>query len=199
MARGKGDLRNYSLILYPESDGELIENIVENYDYYLMLHNYDVDEFGELIKPHYHCIIRFENTKSPSVLASELGVKIERIEFVRNLTGMVRYLVHADNPKKYQYDRRNIQTNCKIEHFFVNRSDESIQAGLIIEYIETNKVCSNIQLAKWAHSKGLWSTYRRGASIWSNFIREMQENRLREVKEEEKKKLSKKWENPLGE
>lgn len=83
------------------------------------LHNKDVrdPETGELKKPHYHCIIRFRSKKSFKQVKSEICDKLNGPipQPVGDFSMMVRYLVHLDDPDKYQYKKEDIKVYGNID------------------------------------------------------------------------------------
>lgn len=84
------------------------------------LHDRDIcDETGELKKPHYHLLLRYTSLKSQRQIKEDLeplgAVGAER---VRDLGAYARYLIHADDPDKAQYNIENVRefngfTICK--------------------------------------------------------------------------------------
>lgn len=109
--------RNFALELYPEDSFHLdiLEFIKNNYLFAYILHDRDVWEnvvldndglilhnIGDLKKPHYHVIISFKNPRSLELIRDTLG--INHLEFC-NFYLYSRYLIHKDDPKKYQYKK----------------------------------------------------------------------------------------------
>lgn len=119
--------RNIALELYPEDEThvEKLKFIKEHYTYAYILHDKDLweediqDEMtkiiihhkGELKKPHWHVMLIFENPRSTDKIAKELDLKhVETCNFY----AYARYLIHKDNPTKYQYKEEEVITNCKL-------------------------------------------------------------------------------------
>lgn len=76
---------------------------------------------GDIKKPHYHIVLRFENLKSINGVLSMLApLDVKHVKVVQNERGMIRYLIHIDDAEKYQYKREDIITLCdyKIDKFF---------------------------------------------------------------------------------
>lgn len=93
-----------------------ITNIIEQYGKYAwILHDKDVDKEGELKDPHYHIYLEFPNARSLNSIAEELNIPPNMIEVVRDKNGILKYLTHANNPEKYQYDISEIHSNFDIE------------------------------------------------------------------------------------
>lgn len=74
------------------------------------LHDRDVNPDGTLKKPHWHGIIRFEkalNAREAMEFISELRGPIPMIP-AGSTRSCARYLVHLDNPEKFQYDKTDV-------------------------------------------------------------------------------------------
>lgn len=74
-------------------------------------HDKDVDKkTGELKKPHWHCIVRFNSRKTCEqalcYLSPVFGIKY--CENVMSTDGIRAYLTHENNPNKAQYSRDDI-------------------------------------------------------------------------------------------
>lgn len=70
-------------------------------------HDKDVTAAGEPKEPHVHVAVRFSHTVdadiAKDVLAS-FGVKEASVQFRDSWRAVCRYMVHMDDPDKYQYD-----------------------------------------------------------------------------------------------
>ena len=75
------------------------------------LHDKDVNPDGEPKKAHYHVIMSYEGPttyNNVKRLTDSLSQPIPQpLEQVR---GYYRYLTHEDNPEKYQYEKKDIET-----------------------------------------------------------------------------------------
>ena len=106
--------RNWAFVLYPESAPENWLEILQQTGLQCAispLHQYDTEPTGEVKKAHYHIILCYSGPTSFNVvnqLTHSLNQPIpQALEQVR---GYYRYFTHKDNPDKYQYDERDIQT-----------------------------------------------------------------------------------------
>lgn len=85
--------------------------------YYYIVHDNDVDEHGETIRPHIHLVLtglkRWRVKQLLNDLADALITNVEniQIEEVKNITASIQYLIHKNDTSKYQYDYLKIQTN----------------------------------------------------------------------------------------
>ena len=106
--------RNWAFVLYPESapaDWKEQLQLSGLMGAISPLHDKDINPTGEPKKAHYHVILvygsptTFNNVKS---FTDKLNQPIpQALEQVR---GYYRYLTHKDNPEKYQYDEKQIET-----------------------------------------------------------------------------------------
>lgn len=109
-----GGLRSYNwnFILYPESAPEnWIEIINETYIEWVCspLHNLDVNPDGEVKKEHYHITLLYPSKKSYSQVTELTDILNAPIPIRCNsVKGSIRYMVHKDNPEKYQYAWKDI-------------------------------------------------------------------------------------------
>lgn len=106
--------RNWAFVVYPESAPEnWIEQLQQTGLQCVIspLHDKDKDPTGEVKKAHYHVIAIYSGPTSFNVvngLTDSFNAPVpQALEQVR---GYYRYLTHKDNPEKYQYDEKEIQT-----------------------------------------------------------------------------------------
>lgn len=73
------------------------------------LHDRDVNADGTPKKHHWHIMLMFDGKKSyeqVKQIADEINGASP--QYVQNITGMVRYFAHLDNPEKAQYSKYDI-------------------------------------------------------------------------------------------
>ena len=104
--------RNWSAIVYPDSAPENWRELLDEQHIQWAespLHDCDTNADGEIKKPHWHIILAFEGKKSRAQIVSILEpLHCPSPQYVHSLTGATRYLVHMDNPEKYQYSVADI-------------------------------------------------------------------------------------------
>lgn len=112
----------YAYILYEEHlKVDQVKSILSdefNLDYALSpLHT------GDDIKPHYHLLLFFPNPVSYNT-AVKIGERLEapkKIMYPANVIAAMRYLVHADDPDKQQFDKSEIYIHgLKAKKVFIN-------------------------------------------------------------------------------
>lgn len=157
--------RNWTFIVYPKKEDlkKLGYDVNENYKYgeapsnwrdilidqhmpfvVSPLHDNDVDATGERKKPHYHVGVFFEGVKSfeqvkeiTDSLTSPIPQKLGSVQ------GFIRYLVHLDNPDKYQYKKEDIKSYNGFDHeayLMPSKTEKYQMIGEMIDYIEKNDI-----------------------------------------------------------
>lgn len=107
--------RCFNLVLYPENwqHFDTHDFILQDYDSACILHDKDVDEEGNIKKPHWHIVIRCKNAVWNTALAKELGIEDNYIQKCRSLKSSLKYLIHYDNPDKYQYSIHSVEGSLR--------------------------------------------------------------------------------------
>lgn len=107
-------VRNWTCIVYPDSAPKGWEIVVADKlkcpIYISPLHDRDINADGSKKKPHYHVVFAFSGKKSYSQVNSICQTINATIpQTVNDLRGMLRYLVHKDNPEKAPYSVDDIR------------------------------------------------------------------------------------------
>ncbi|MBE6913816.1 MAG: hypothetical protein E7472_02635 [Ruminococcaceae bacterium] len=181
------------LTLYPDSQQEVIEYIINNFSCAYALHDMDIwtqeeiDEktalnpetpfpytAGELKKPHYHFILTFSGSgRYFHAIANELGVPMNTICRCNSLRRAYEYLWHKNNPEKYQYSPDIVQTHdfeIPSESSIGREEEEQVRILLEMPAFETTYEC-----ARWAWENKVWAAFRRGYAIWRDIRNETHE------------------------
>lgn len=181
--------RKYQGVLYPDSESYCCDDVLNILkstfpEFAYILHDKDVDENGELKKPHIHWVGRLKAARYLAALADDLGIAENMIERCRSFDAFIRYLIHADDPDKFHYPLEAVISTFPINKFF--RDDEEIQAGRLADYIIDARCSSMSNAVRWALKNGCWGTLRRAGSIWSAVI---SENRVLNMCESDQRHL----------
>lgn len=106
--------RYWAFVLYPESAPENWKEILQQTGLSICispLHDKDLNPTGEPKKAHYHIILCYSGPTTfncvkdiTDSLNQPIPIALEQVR------GYFRYLTHKDNPDKYQYDEKEIQT-----------------------------------------------------------------------------------------
>lgn len=103
--------KKYSYITFSVNKEEQFDNIIEtlaDFDYppkfyAFIFHDKDRDENGELKKPHMHVFVKSHPLRL-SAWADKFGLPENMIEIPKSVYACARYLIHADQPEKFQYN-----------------------------------------------------------------------------------------------
>ena len=111
--------------------------------YCIITHDKDILPSGETKPPHFHAVLTFSNAKTIETISKTVGVENQYVNKIRTTTKSARlYLVHRNNPEKYQYDPSEVYADFD----YINYVDdcpvkqkretiaERIQTGEIKEY-----------------------------------------------------------------
>jgi len=154
--------RNWTIIIYSDS-------IPENWNIAFSsitprwikspAHNSDIDETtGNIKKSHCHVIFKFKTNKSQKQVSELLHTHdleiVGKPEKVQSMKGLVRYMIHLDNPDKSQYSIDEIIAhNIAIsEYLDIDCTDSDYESvGEIIDYINQNNITEYKDLVNYAH------------------------------------------------
>lgn len=181
-ARKGSRFQLFGVVLYPESESELIEKIKAETMCAWVLHDKDFwkedteDHMaGELKKAHVHFVVRLEHghAQTPSAFAKKYGVNMAtRVSVINDELAAVDYLSHKgeDPAEKYVYPEEDV--HC--ENGYVPPAapaqalltdDEQALRLLDMPPCRTRK-----EMTAWAIRNGCWSTYRRSYQIWTDYL-----------------------------
>lgn len=124
------------------------------------LHDKDINPDDTIKKPHYHVIVCFEGpTTYKNVkenICDPLNATIPKR--VMSLRGMYRYLIHLDNPEKYQYNKNDI---IELGDFQLELTDTELNMACItiIDDIENNNIVTYKELIDYYISLGLYDNF----------------------------------------
>lgn len=154
--------RTFTFELYPEwSYFTQIIAYMQKFQYAMILHDKDTHEdTGELKKPHVHVVLKYGGRRTLSSVQNEYKkLNLEkRFCDTCNERAMLRYLIHLDDPDKYQYPKTQVETNMKpaCESAWNDEitSDEAFM--LLNDYIEqSQEYIKQTDINKYAIKNGL--------------------------------------------
>lgn len=161
---GKGRTRNYATIVYPESaPPDWLQKLREMHipAFVSPLHDKDTNPDGTPKKAHHHVLIMFDSVKTQEQ-ADEVFAVIGGVghEDVKSTRGYARYLWHADNPEKYQYEKSEVVSlgGADLEAVVTLASDDDAEIDEMTRYIERNHIYSFRKFASFCRdSRPEWS------------------------------------------
>lgn len=154
--------RNWTLIIYPESAPQNWRGILD--DEHIMwvespLHDRDTNPDGEKKKAHWHILLTFEGKKSYrqiKEIADELNSPIPKP--VQSAKGLVRYMIHMDNPEKYQYDKSEIigHGGADVSSYFELSATRKLDIlNDIVSYVRANGITELTELTYYAQDNDM--------------------------------------------
>lgn len=169
--------RNVELILYDIEEVYSAISIcnLNNFEYAYIRHDKDLQEnLEDFKKVHYHFQIYNEYQKEITTWAKIFELNLARVQKISNKKSAIRYLIHADNNDKYQYDITDINCNFEIIKYFDKLiSDENCEIDLIFTYIEFHKrKIGTKELIDYVLDNNIWGTFRRNYSIIKDLLSE---------------------------
>lgn len=139
--------RDWAFIVYPESaPGNWREILDETHMRWIEspLHDKDFNPDGTFKKPHWHVMLSADGPitlKAVEKIVEPLNVpKPQKVSSGR---GLVRYMVHLDNPEKYQYSKDEIIGHCGADvdsYFEMSKTNKTEVMKEIVVYINDNEI-----------------------------------------------------------
>ena len=172
--------RLWNCLLYPDdpTQAEAIKMLTDGgFSSVGILHDKDKNEDGTPLKPHYHFVVKFQNAIWRNSLAKDLGIQPNYLEVCRDFKNSVTYLLHKNNPEKYQYDVEEAFGSLKPALLkLVNDDTEDEKALQILNILESIEApVKYIDFIRMCAEKGLWSDLRRGGYIFVQAVKEHNE------------------------
>lgn len=139
--------RDWTVIVYPESAPKNWREIIDDTHIRWVespLHDKDVNPDGEKKKEHWHILFDYDGPttfNSVKRLADQINSPIPKK--VGSAKGLVRYMVHMDNPEKYQYDIAEIvgHGGADVQSYFeITATNRLSIMKEIVTYIYDNEV-----------------------------------------------------------
>lgn len=151
-----GRTRTWALIVYPDSAPENWREIITNEHvpaFISPLHDKDTNADGEPKKPHWHVLLMYNGKKSRNQI-NELAEKLNapRPQPVSDKRGYARYLVHYDNPEKYQYSSDDVIAlgGADFLSFLEAAADIDAAVGEMMDWLDEQGVYSFASLSRYA-------------------------------------------------
>lgn len=141
-----------------ECDNEKVLNeVVERFsvkDYAIIKHDKDSNSTtGEVSRAHFHMFLNYEdNTKhtKQNLIKILNGMNINaHVENVRSESKCLRYLLHLDNPEKYQYQLSELKTNIEDIKSRMKISEKVGTLKKLMQYIDNAHIRSMRALVEY--------------------------------------------------
>lgn len=164
--------RNWNIIVYPDSAPENWRDILDDEHIKWVespLHDKDLNPTGELKKAHWHVILIFESNKTYEQV-KELTDRLNTVvpQKANSVEGSIRYMIHIDNPEKYQYERSDIKAHGGIDvnkYFEMTATQKYALIDEMAQFIIQYDVVEFMDLKAYAMSERPdWNDVLHGAS-----------------------------------
>lgn len=164
--------RNWNVIVYPESAPENWRDILDEEHIKWVespLHDKDLNPTGELKKAHWHILLIFESNKTYEQV-KELTDRLNTVvpQKANSVEGSIRYMIHIDNPEKYQYERSDIKVHGSIDinkYFEMTVSQKYALIDEMADFIMQYDVVEFMDLKAYAmNERPDWNDVLHGAS-----------------------------------
>lgn len=193
--------RKFECIIYEDADDydyRLIINRLSSFwdQYFYIRHDcdsyteLDVDKWklenkdqdcpfvvGDLKKVHWH-LIGYSN--SPCLLgraSTKFGIPSNYVQNLKNFKKSVQYLIHLNNPEKFQYDVDMIKYGgCDrkdLVKLLKKDCDTLEKARVLIDYISLHPFASLYDLTLFAIDQGCYDELRRGQHLYIQLLRDI--------------------------
>lgn len=170
----------WTLILYEESDtlkfNDYIDYIKQNYVFLFIKHDKDYNEIGEIKKPHYHFVLKFDNYKWLSALSGELGIPGNFLQPINSMNAILMYLIHFNQPEKFQYALNDVVGSSVLKNKLIKliKSDalEEDKVLKLYDFISNSEYITLNELVKFALKNNIWSEFRRSSLIFIKLVEE---------------------------
>lgn len=172
--------RNYLGILYPDAENyncdEVLDRIKSFFsEWAYIVHDSDVNERGELKKPHIHWV-GIRSACTLDFVATSLEIPEQDIEYCRKLKRSIRYLVHRDSPSKYQYEVDKIETSFDLLKYF-DDGYSNIMLDEIVDFIFSSECTSFASLYVFCSRKGIQHILTRNFAVINTLFHERMNER----------------------
>lgn len=177
--------RSFSIVINPPKDTQQplewlnlyvtsIKTELNAYSYFAIIHDKDVNELGQEKTKHLHLILlSSEKSSGLDILAmlckllncKEVQISIDK---VYNIRQDIRYLIHEDQPQKYQYSRNEIITNRKA-YLWTCLEDEKEYKTFTIEDCEKAITVEHLDLIDLMKRYGL-EQYKKNRVVMIDII-----------------------------
>lgn len=152
--------------LYPDAENydcaKVLEVIKTKFKQWAFaVHDSDVNDDGEFKKLHIHWVGRGD-PRTVSAVSKFLGIPEHDVEIGRNFKSLVQYLIHMNDPDKFQYDPDIVETNLSDVSIYLRQLSES----QIVKDLATAKTRRSwYDLIQYAMEHECFDVLRRNLSL----------------------------------
>lgn len=172
---GATTCRSFLGVLYPDAENYNCDEVLDRLKLFFpewayILHDKDMDEKGELKKPHIHWVGQ-RSACTLDFVASSLEVPENDIEYCRKFKRSIRYLVHKDSLSKYQYEVDEIVTSFDLTKYFDDDYSNNMLDD-IVAFIFSDDCTNFASLYGFCSRKGIQYILTRNFAVIHTLFRE---------------------------
>lgn len=128
---------------------------------------------GDTKKPHFHIVVTKSSNAQLGFIAKQLEIPSNFVQRCKDTKGAIQYLIHLNNPEKYQYQREELITNDdNINKILRKKVDSDEKAEKLFDVICNTEISTITALCKFAIEHNCWDELRRGQHIFSQLLME---------------------------
>lgn len=158
--------RVFSGVIYPDSTSYDYDAVLSSLkarfkEWAYCLHDSDVNDDGEQKKSHVHWVARGD-PRTLSAVSRFMGLKENEVELGKNFKALVQYLIHLNDPSKYQYSPDSVVSNIPdIKNYFRNLSE----GQLVKDLASAKKSMSWFDLVQYSIENDCYDVFRRNLGV----------------------------------
>lgn len=166
--------------LYPDNPDHVaaLQSITDDSVYAYCLHDKDVSADGTIKKAHWHVVFRFNNPRWMLALARYLGIETRFLFPCIDIRARIRYLIHLDNPEKFQYTRDELKSNfpdSELNDYLANDHDPTEDEDILSLLDLLDGIDDVIDLRSFLRlvcKNNLYDVYRRSQYTFIHLLRD---------------------------
>lgn len=130
--------------------------------YAIITHDKDILPNGQPKPPHFHCVLTFSNAKTIKSIADVIGVEPQYVNKINTTTKSAQlYLVHRNNPEKYQYPPEEVQASfdyvARVDDCPVKQKRESIAERIDSGEIKPYNIYKYVTIDEYSRNSRYYS------------------------------------------
>ena len=172
---------SFSGVIYEDDENfeKQFNYLSTTHDCIWIRHDQDVNEDGELKKPHFHFVLKLKNACTISALSKNSYINENLIEPIKkSFNGCLKYLVHFGYDDKYQYSIDDVESNCSnlLRRFKDLVSHDVPEVDKVIslqDYIDNyDSLLTMSMLGRYAQKINEWDAFRRNITYFKIILDE---------------------------
>lgn len=127
--------RCFTLVVYEQSDYYNFQElmfVLKGFKYWAYIKHMPEEEEK---KEHYHILIKLDNATTIEAISKRTGVPTHKIQYVRNIRAMCRYMIHFDETDKIHYSFEDLHISKLWERKFKKNFEDLKSEEEIIQDI----------------------------------------------------------------